>query len=300
MSPMLTGFIALAVLLNIVACLWLIWWTSRRRPGEEAEGAEKSHVWDGDLRELNNPMPRWWLNLFILSIVFALAYLVLYPGLGAYQGTFGWSQASQHDARLAVVNDRRRAHYGQFAGREIVDLAQDLKAAQAGARLFADHCAGCHGPTARGAVGFPDLSDQDWLYGGDPEQIYSSIANGRRGVMPPFMAALDEASARDLVALVANWQQPALPADRADRARAKFGTVCAACHGAQGRGNPQLGAPDLTDDIWLHGGTPEQIRQTILFGRGGQMPAHAQLLEESELRLLAAYVYRVAGASSAH
>lgn len=290
MSSTSTWLITLVTLGNIFACLWLIWWTSKKTPNEESEGKVKAHVWDGDLQELNNPLPRWWLNLFIITIVFALGYLVVYPGLGAITGTFGWSSTQQHDERLAAVEAKRRAHFAQFEGREIDELAADSEAVRAASRLFADNCAGCHGPSAEGAVGFPNLADGDWLYGNTPEQILASISNGRRGFMPPQQAMVPAEKLDDLVALVGNWPDGGLPAEKAAAAKATFMQSCAMCHGPTATGNIYMGAPNLSDDVWLYGGDAESIRHTILNGRQGQMPAHKDLLDETEIRLLAAYL----------
>ncbi len=286
-------FVIVLVTANILACLWLIMWTAKRREGEEAEGAEKDHVWDEDLRELNNPMPRWWLNLFVLTIVFGFGYFALYPGLGAFAGVLGWSQASEHDAAISKIHSRREAHLRSFADQDIEVLAGDVSAAQVGARLYVARCAGCHGADARGAIGFPNLTDDDWLYGGTPQAIAASIVQGRNGVMPPFHAVLDPSLADDLVRLVAHWSAPNLPPARLAAAQAQFARTCAACHGADGGGNQMLGAPRLNDAIWLHGGAEEAIRQTIMFGRQSAMPAHAQELSEAEVKLLTAYVYRL-------
>ncbi len=286
----MTGLIVSAVVLfNILGCLWLIWWTARLSPDED----EEAHVWDDDLRELNNPLPRWWLNLFILTIVFGLAYLVAYPGLLWHEGSLGWSSAAQHDAQLAAVQARRRQAHAAFDGRSAAELATDPRAQPIAAGLFAEHCAGCHGPQAQGAVGFPNLRDGDWLYGGSPESIAVSIRDGRQGAMPPFLASLPPASVPDLIALVGNWQDPPLDATRRAAARTVFERHCAACHGAGGGGNSALGAPDLTDDVWLYGKDPEQLRQTILFGRQGAMPAHGKTLSEVEIRLLTALLLRL-------
>ena len=190
---------------------------------------------------------------------------------------------------------RREAHLGQFAGQDIPGLAANLQAAQAGAQLFAHHCAGCHGADARGAIGFPNLADQDWLYGSTPEAIRVSIVQGRRGVMPGFHATLEPAMAADLVTLVRSWNKPALPQARLPEVQRQYQMTCAACHGAEGQGNPMLGAPNLSDDIWLYGGDAEAVRHSILFGRQGNMPAHDELLSEIEIELLTAYVYRLSG-----
>ena len=295
MSTSMNLLIFALVLLNVLGCLWLIWWTSKRQPNEEAEGAEKSHVWDGDLRELNNPLPRWWLNLFLITIVFSLAYLVLYPGMGDFAGTLGWSQQKQHDERLQVVIEKRQAHFAQFAEQDIWSLADDAAAAQAGGRLFADNCAGCHGPSAQGAIGFPRLTDAAWLYGNKPQQIRQSIEQGRNGTMPAFLATLSAQDSSDLIALLQNWDQPKLSDEAAAAAKQRFSVTCAACHGADGKGNAMIGAPNLRDDYWLYGADAESIRHSITFGRKGAMPAHKDMLSDVEMKLLTAYLLRISG-----
>lgn len=288
-------FIAVLLIGNIVGCLWLIWWTSRPQPGEEALGEEKSHVWDDDLRELNNPLPRWWLNLFLITIVFSVAYLVLYPGMGSFAGTLGWSQQNQHDERLAEAEAKRQQHFAQFAGKDIWQLADDPAAAQVAGRLFADNCAGCHGPSAEGAIGFPRLNDQAWLYGNSPDQIRHSLRKGRIGAMPAFGANLKPEETQGLIALMQDWDNPKAEAAVAEAARKRYTMTCAACHGADGTGNQMIGAPNLRDEAWLYGGDEENLRKTLTFGRNGRMPAHEDLLGETEIELLTAYVLRISG-----
>lgn len=287
MSPLWSGIVIALVALNIFACLALLIWTARRTPGE---GAETGHVWDDDLREYNNPLPRWWLNLFILTIVFGCIYLALYPGLGNFAGRLGWSAAGQHDLGRADIDARREKVFQAFEGRPISDLRHDPKALALGGKLFQNNCAGCHGVDARGAKGFPNLGDGDWLYGGAEEQVYASITGGRGGQMPTFFGTMDEPQLQALVAYVRDWHKPDRdPADYTAGAK-KFAGTCFACHGADGKGNTALGAPNLTDDTWLHGGSAADIRQTILFGRKSQMPAFENTLSETERRLLASYV----------
>lgn len=291
MSSSTAIIVAIVVTLNILACLWLIWWTARKQPNEENEGAVKSHTWDGDLQELNNPLPRWWLNMFIITIVFAFIYLALFPGLGITKGVLGWTSAKQHDERLAVVEAQKAQHFAQFEDKSIEELADNGMAIQAAGRLFADNCAGCHGPQAQGAAGFPNLSDNDWLYGNQPDQILTSIRNGRNGMMPAQKAILAPEKVDDLVALISDWPTGGLPAERAAAAKATFMQSCAMCHGPDATGNIYMGAPNLSDDTWLYGGDPETIKHTILEGRQGKMPAHGKLLTDTETKLLATYIY---------
>lgn len=288
MSGFWHWFVIVITVGSLAAYLWLLLGNARRKPGEPED---TGHVWDDDLRELNQPLPRWWLNLFVLTIVFAVGYLVLYPGLGNYAGRLGWTQQGQVQARLDEVRARRAELHAQFQGRDFAALASDPAAKSLGRELFLNNCAGCHGADARGAVGFPDLADSDWLYGGTPEAIVASVTAGRRGAMPGFNGALQPHALNALTQFLPRWSDPKLdPGTRADALK-QFAITCAACHGADGRGNPALGAPNLTDGVWLYGGTPDRVRESILFGRTGGMPAHGELLSAEDIRLVAAYVY---------
>ena len=287
MSAVTTTIVAIVTLLNVLACGWLIWWTARRAPGEVAEGEVKDHVWDGDLRERNNPMPRWWLILFFLTIVFALAYLLLYPGI--IRGTLGWSEDREYREEMQRAQRQYAPIYAAFAGRSIVELARDPKALALGRSLFATDCINCHGSDARGAPGFPDLTDNDWLYGGAPEDIVKSITFGREGAMPPLGTVLGADGVDEVVAYVRSLSGHPAPPDKVAAGKARF-VLCAACHGADAKGNPAIGSKNLTDDIWLYGGSEAMLRKTITEGRHGKMPAH-QWMGDDKIRLLAAYVY---------
>jgi cytochrome c oxidase cbb3-type subunit III len=279
-------------LVNIVACVWLMWWTAKRRPGELKT---TGHVWDGDLEEYNNPLPRWWLWLFVLTIVFGLVYLVLYPGLGSFGGVQDWSSSSQYQAEVERQNARVAELFAPFESMSLEALARDASAMSAAKNLFANNCSTCHGSDARGARGFPNLTDHDWLWGGAPETIYQTIAHGRTGVMPALGAALGEEATAQVAAYVMSLSGRAAPADQVAAGKVQFETLCAACHGVDGKGNPAVGAPNLTDEVWLYGGQPETVLETINVGRTNQMPAHLDLLGETKVRLLAAYVLRISG-----
>jgi cytochrome c oxidase cbb3-type subunit III len=290
MSPVLSIVIAVVTVLNVLACGWLIWWTARSRPGESAKGEVTGHVWDGDLQERNNPMPRWWLMLFFLTILFCLVYFALYPSLGGFKGVLGWSKQNQYAAEMADAAERYGPIYAAFRGQTIPALATNPKALALGRSLFmTNDCINCHGSDARGAAGFPNLTDNDWLHGGEPQDIVESITHGREGLMPALGAALGPQGVDEIVAYVLALSGRQAPADKAAAGKARF-VVCAACHGADGKGNQTIGAPNLTDDIWLYGGSPEAIRRTVTDGRHGQMPAH-QWLGDDKIGLLAAYVY---------
>ena len=287
MSPFMRVVVLVFTCLNVLGCAWLIWWTALKQPDEVAEGAVKEHVWDGDLRERNNPMPRWWLMLFYITIVFALVYFLLYPAVG--RGVLGWSEVREYHEDMQSAQRHYAPVYAAYAGRSIEELAREPKALALGHSLFATNCINCHGSDARGAPGFPDLTDNDWLYGGEPRDIVQSITNGREGTMPPIGAALGEQGVDEVVAYVLSLSGHAEPGDKVTAGKARF-VVCAGCHGVDGKGNRAVGAPDLTVDIWLYGGSPATLRKTLMEGRHGKMPAH-QWLGEDRIRLLAAYVY---------
>jgi cytochrome c oxidase cbb3-type subunit 3 len=255
------------------------------------EADTTGHVWDEDLSEYNNPLPRWWAWLFYITIFFSLGYLVLYPGLGIWGGSLGWTQLTQ----LEEENARAQAAYGplydRYGAQEVAEVAKIPAALAIGQKLFLNHCAQCHASDAGGSRGFPSLADRDWLWGGTPETIKTSIAEGRTGVMPPFGPALGEQGVKDAAHYVMSLSGSAHDSIRAARGKEKFAQLCAVCHGADGKGNPQLGAPNLTDGVWLHGSGEAAIAETITRGRSNQMPAHKELLTPAKIHLLAAYVY---------
>ena len=275
---------------GILACLLLLWFSGKAK-AMTANDNTTGHVWDGDLREMNNPLPRWWVWLFIITVVFGLGYLVMYPGLGSYKGTFGWSAASQYESEVAKGNKEVEPLYAKFNGMKPEDVARDPQAIAIGERLFMNNCSQCHGSDARGSKGFPNLTDKDWLHGGTPDKIVETLVKGRIGNMPPMAAAVGSS---DDVRNVANYvlSLSASPHDsvKAALGKSKFG-ACAACHGADGKGNQAIGAPNLTDDIWLHGWGENAIVSIINNGKVNQMPAQEQKLTESQIRVLASYVW---------
>ncbi len=293
-------YIALIAVVSIVACAVFLKVLSTRRvaPGEQV--GTTGHVWDEDLAEWNNPLPRWWMWLFYATIVFALGYLVLYPGLGTYQGYLGWSSQGQYQAERARAAAEYAPVYAKYLKEDIPTVAADPEARQMGQHLFLTYCAQCHGSDAGGSRGFPDLHDKDWLYGGDPESIRTSITEGRNGTMPPQGANVgSDEDVRDVAQYVLKLSGRTHDDLRAYRGKAKFDTICAACHGPEGKGNKQIGAPNLSDEVWLHGGTEAFIIETITKGRKSVMPAHKGVLDAGKIHLLTAYVYGLSAGAPA-
>ncbi len=290
MSSTVSVLIAAVTLANIAAALWLLWWTSKRRGEASGPGETTGHVWDGDLQEYNNPLPRWWLWLFVITAVFGLAYLALYPGLGTFGNTKGWSQIEQYEQQSAQAEAVLAKTFAPFAVQSVAQLERDPGALRVGRNLFLNNCATCHGSDGRGAPGFPNLADSDWLWGGDPDTVLASIQNGRAGMMMPWREVLGGQGTEDMLAYVLSLTDRPISSGTASYGKEKFGQLCFACHGADGRGNPQLGAPNLTDNTWLHGGSIAAVRDSIAKGRNGQMPAHLERLGETRTKLLAAYV----------
>lgn len=301
-------YVAVLTAVSIVACGVLLYAMGRMRVAKRPEGETPDttgHVWDEDLREYNNPLPRWWMWLFYITIVFGLVYLALYPGLGTVPGVLGWTSDGEYTSERRSVDDAVRPLYAKYLGMEVSQVAADPTAQAMGERLFLNHCAQCHGSDAGGSKGFPSLRDRDWLYGGEPATIRESIVNGRNGIMPAFGAALGH----DGVANVVNYVRSlsGLPVDSlgAQLGKPLFMANCAACHGAEGKGNTALGAPNLTDAIWLYGSSPAAITETVRNGRGApatgvtRMPAHKDLVDDGKIQLLTAYVWGLSNRSAA-
>jgi cytochrome c oxidase cbb3-type subunit 3 len=293
-------FIVLVTLFNIFGCLWLLRWTSKPKAAGEkiGGGADTGHVWDKDLREYNNPLPRWWLWLFYLTVAFGLVYLVLYPGLGNFKGIKGWTQSSQYEQERAAAEAKAAAYLAPFATMTIPQLAADPKAMSTARNLFQVNCAQCHGSDGGGAKGFPNLTDANWQWGGDPDTVVQTITGGRMAVMPPWGPVLGAQGVDQVVAYVQKLSGQQSDATLAAAGQTLFETNCAACHGVDGKGNPILGAPNLTDEIWLYGGDSATLHQTVENGRNGQMLAFGERLGPERVRLLAAYAIQLAGTSN--
>lgn len=310
MSDFTSGFWSLYVIVltlaSIVGCGWLLVVTGRLKVAKNSAGNADGkpavevtgHVWDGDLQEFNNPLPKWWANLFWITMFFAVVYLALYPGLGMIPGLFGWSSAGAYAKERTDVDDRLKPFYDKYAAMDIEQLAADPAARQTGERIFLTYCSQCHGSDAGGSRGFPNLRDKDWLYGGSPATIVETVTGGRIGVMPGFGAALGENGVRNVAAYARSLSGLIHDNLRAQLGKPLFMQNCAACHGADGKGNPALGAPNLTDGIWLYGSSESTIAEGITKGRnatfaGGttSMPSFKDTLAPSQIRMVAAYVW---------
>lgn len=288
MSMGWTVFIIVLLTINIVGCLWLMRVTTNI---PEDEGETTGHVWDGDLRELNKPLPRWWLGLFYLTIIFSVVYMVLYPTVEDHEGLLGWSQTGQYDSEIAAAEERYGPLFAGFRGKSIEQLAADPQAVAVGASIFSNYCATCHGSDARGAAGYPNLADDDWIYGGDGDTVLASIVNGRAGVMPGLGASLGDEVTDQLVSYVLHLAgRTPLAGDALAQAQQQYVIYCSACHGPTGDGVPAIGGLRLTDDIWLYSGREEVIRDIIINGRVNQMPAQGPVIGEDRARTAAAYV----------
>ncbi len=297
-------YVIVLTLLSVFACGLLLWSQSKVKvklgtDGKPLPVETTGHVWDEDLTEHNNPLPGWWSTLFYLTIVFAIGYLILYPGLGSIQGVLGWSQAKTYEQEMQDGEKQYGPIFNKYQAMAIPVLAQDSQAREIGARLFLNSCAQCHGSDAQGSKGFPNLADGDWLYGGDPEIIKTSIRDGRRGMMPPMAAALGgDEDVRNVANYVLSLSGSSHDPIKAVMGKAKFG-ACAACHGADGKGSTVLGAPNLTDKTWLYGGGINNVMEAINKGRGNMMPAHKALMSEAKMHLLATYVWSLSNKPAA-
>jgi cytochrome c oxidase cbb3-type subunit III len=285
-------YIALVTGVGIVWCLYLLFSQRKTNVTYEADGsvADTGHVWDGDLRELNNPLPRWWMWMFVLSCVFAIVYLILYPGMGTYEGSLGYTTRNAHDASVVQANQQLKPVYAKYMSMDAKQVAADPAAREMGQRLFLNHCAQCHGSDAGGSKGFPNLADTDWLYGGDTDNIKQTLIGGRAGVMPAF-AHLESVQVSDVANYVRSLSGLAADQIKVGRGAEVYKANCAACHGAEGKGMAAMGAPNLTDKVWLYGGSEATIIETVLKGRNGMMPAHETILTPEKIHLLTAYVW---------
>jgi cytochrome c oxidase cbb3-type subunit 3 len=294
MSDFTSGFwsiyIGVITIASIIACAVLLKaMSTRKASGKQVETT--GHSWDEDLVELNNPLPRWWIWLFYITILFGLVYLVLYPGLGAFSGSYQWTSKKEYEEEVASAEALSAPLYEKYAKTELKQLAADPEATAIGQKLFLNNCAQCHSSDARGGKGYPNLADGYWIYGGAPETIKQTIADGRKGVMPPWGPMLGDDGVKDVAHYVMSLNGMTFDSLRAARGKEKFMTICVACHGPEGRGNKSIGAADLTQLNLLHGADEPSLMETISKGRTSVMPAQTPLLGEARVHILAAYVW---------
>lgn len=303
MSDFVDGFwsyyIASITLLGIIWCLWLLFsqrrWLKSRK---EDEVEDTGHVWDGNLRELNNPVPRWWTVMYVSFCVFGLGYLVLYPGLGGFSGLLDYSSAEevQKDQRRYV--ESVRPLYAKFDAMSIPEIAKNHEAQQIGQRLFLNNCAQCHGSDAKGSPSFPNLVEGDSLYGRTPESIEQTITKGRNGIMPAYAGVIEPADQRNVANYVRSLSGLAHNQLAAIKGQRVYMAQCVACHGAEGKGNQALGAPNLTDGVWLYGSSENRILNAINNGLNNRMPAQEHVLTPEQIRMLTAWVWGLTHDSS--
>ncbi len=292
MSTFWSIWVTVIVLGTVFGCWWLLWATRKGQTTDTETDRTTGHAFDG-IEEYDNPLPKWWFYLFLGACIFALGYLALYPGLGNYKGLLGWTSTNQWEAEVQVAEEKYGEIYAQFGKTDIPELAQNQDAMKIGQRLFANNCSVCHGTAARGQVGFPNLTDNDWLWGGSPDQILHSIAIGREGAMPAkgVMPNMSNEQVDQVVNYVLSFSGREKDADAAKAGAGVFAQACQACHGADGTGMEAMGAPNLTDNVWLYGSTYEWIKETVVNGRQNKMPAQQGRLTDDQIQILAAYVY---------
>ena len=300
MSDFVSGFwdmyVAGLVIVSIIACLILLVLSGKAKAMTASDNTT-GHVWDGDLREMNNPLPRWWSYLFVITVVFGFGYLALYPGLGSYPGLLGWTSRGLHAAEVKAGDEATAPVYARFASMTTEDIAKDPAAMAIGERLYSNNCAQCHASDAQGNKGFPNLTDNDWLHGGTPEKITETITGGRIGNMPPMAAAVGtEEDVKNVAQYVLSLSGSPHDAAKAALGKEKF-AVCAACHGADGKGMKAVGSANLTDNIWLHGFGEKAIVDMVNNGMQNVMPPQAKLLTEAQLKVLTAYIWGLSNKS---
>ena len=279
------------IILTSVSILLILWLLMANRTGAPADPEQTTgHAADG-IEEYDHPMPYWWFLMFIITIIFSIGYLIAYPGMGNFKGLLNWTQVGQWEQSVARAEKRFGALRFKYLAMPVEEVAADPKARKMGQRMFANNCAQCHGADARGSRGFPNLTDSDWIWGSSPDNIKTSITNGRMAAMPAWGPMLGDDGVRNTAAYVLSLSGREVDAEQAAAGKEKFDMVCAACHGADGTGNPMLGAPNLANGIWLYGGDPEQVMNSIRDGRRGVMPAHADMLGEDKIHIITAYVY---------
>ncbi|EAQ99389.1 cytochrome-c oxidase, cbb3-type subunit III [Congregibacter litoralis] len=287
MTSFWSGWVIVLTSLTLILVTWLLFANRKRNPIDEKT---TGHIYDG-IEEWDNPLPGWWFAMFVITIVWGIGYLVAYPGMGNFPGVLGWSSATQHEQEVAVADEKFRAMRDKYLAMSIEDIYQDPKVRKMGMRIYGNNCSQCHGLDAAGALGFPNLTDNDWLYGGSPEAIKHTLVNGRQAAMPPWESILGEQGIMEATAYVLSLNSREADDELVAAGEKHYQTYCVACHGPEAKGNPLMGAPNLTNGIWLYGGSEEQIAHSLRIGRNGQMPAFGNTLSEDKIHLVSAYIY---------
>lgn len=290
MTDFWSGWIIVLTAITYVLLAWLL--LGNRKITQTGEEKTTGHVYDG-IEEYDNPMPAWWIKMFVLTMLFGIGYLIAYPGLGKWPGLLNWTSVQQWEGDVEEARLENEALYAGFLEQDAATLAENDQAMRIAKRVFANNCAVCHGTDGKGSYGFPNLTDNDWLYGGEPAQIAQSIHDGRSGVMPSWLSALGNEGVASMAAYVQALSSGNTDAPELAESKHKYVMFCSACHGPTGDGNIAMGAPRLNDDIWLYGGDAGSIMQTLTKGRSGKMPRHAEMLSEAKIHLLSSYVYQL-------
>jgi cytochrome c oxidase cbb3-type subunit 3 len=288
MNSFWSAWIILLTSATIIYFTWLL--LANKKTGARKEDTPTGHAYDG-IEEYDNPLPTWWFYMFLITIVWGVGYLIIYPGMGNFDGLAGWTSAGQHAEEVAEAEEKYRPMYDRYLAAPIEEIADDPVVRRMGMRLFGNNCAQCHGSDARGGYGFPNLTDDDWLWGGDPQAIKTTITGGRQAAMPAWEGALGAKGIQEVTAYLLQLNNRDVDEDLAAAGKKHFMTLCVACHGANAKGNNAMGAPNLTDGVWLYGGTQGEITHTLRVGRNGVMPAFENILGPEKIHILAAYVY---------
>ncbi|MDO9601556.1 MAG: cytochrome-c oxidase, cbb3-type subunit III [Rhodocyclaceae bacterium] len=287
-------YVIVIVAVSIIGCAVFLWvqGSAKHKPGEVT-----GHVWDENLEEYSNPLPNWWRWMFYITVVFALVYLALYPGLGNMAGSFGWTARGQYEAEMQAAEVQYGPKFNQFLQQDIMTVAANPEAREMGARLFQTYCAQCHGGDAGGSPSFPNLKDGDWLWGGTPDRIKESITLGRMGVMTPkgTKPDMDAEQVKDVVHYVRSLSGLTADSVRIQRGQELYPQACAACHGVDAKGMEAAGYPNLTDKIWLHGSREDKMIEIVTKGITNQMPPYGEFIGEARVHLLTAYVWGLGG-----
>jgi cytochrome c oxidase cbb3-type subunit 3 len=288
MTSFWSYWVIILTVVSIAGITWIL--LANRKTTQRNEENTTGHVYDG-IEEYDNPLPAWWFYMYVISIIWAVGYLVAYPGMGNFPGVLGWTQLGQHEAEVSKADARFSGMRDKYLALPIEEIATDPVVRKMGQRMFGNNCAQCHGADAKGRYGFPNLTDNDWIFGGSPDDIKTSITDGRQAAMPAWGTIVGDAGVLNVTAYVSSLNGREEASEKVQAGEKVFQTYCVACHGADGKGTPALGAPNLTNGIWLYGGTDTQISHSVRAGRNGVMPAHKALLSDDKIHIIAAYVY---------